>query len=68
MTDQKTQRSLTEIDETKLDDVSGGPHFRTWHSDIYALGATKARFAADQGPNEDPVEIRGANPMDLKRG
>ncbi|MEM6621410.1 MAG: hypothetical protein AAF674_04225 [Pseudomonadota bacterium] len=29
----------TEIAERALDDISGGPHFKTWHGEIYAYQA-----------------------------
>lgn len=29
----------TEVEETMLDEISGGPHFRTWDSVRYVHGA-----------------------------
>lgn len=36
-TENKTEP--TEVEETTLDDISGGPHFRTWDDGFYDYGA-----------------------------
>ena len=52
------KKTPTEIDETTLDDVSGGPHFRTWDSPGDAAKAEKdtVRFSSLSSSGWDNVK------------
>lgn len=47
-----------EIAEGKLDEISGGPHFRTWDSTYYDFSATGSSNEITDGTSNTVMKVR----------